>query len=348
MTDEGTDTTPANADTTSTNTSKTPAITRRGALTAGAALGGLALGGVSVLGQSDEQQEQYTYRVTVADLTSGQPFTPPAVAVHESSVEVFSVGDPANEPVQEIAENGNLEPLTTLIANTAEVRAAAVGESPLVPKRDPGETGLPYYTTLELTAESSAGWLTFLSMLIGTNDGFVGLDTVPLPDELNESYTYYANGYDAGTEQNTELFEDMVPAAQSLILGTEGGGTTESDPEIAEDDVIRPHPGITGDGDLPAEVYDWDEPAGLVQVERIETPTPETPTETPGNETVTGTPGNETVTGTPGNETVTGTPGNETVTGTPGNETVTGTPTETATGTPTETAANETATETES
>jgi hypothetical protein len=106
-------------------------------------------------------------------------------------------------------------------------------------------------------------------MLIATNDGIVGLDTVPLPERVNASRTYYANGYDVGTEQNTERFADLVPPARTLILGEGEGGTTESDPDLAEDGVIRPHPGIAGIGDLDPAVYGWREPAGYLQVERL-------------------------------------------------------------------------------
>ena len=106
-------------------------------------------------------------------------------------------------------------------------------------------------------------------MLVATNDGIVGLDTVPLPQRVNESRTYFANGYDVGTEQNTEMFADLVPPAKTLILGGEPEGTGESNPDIAEDDVITPHPGIQGVGNLPPSVYDWSEPAALVQVERV-------------------------------------------------------------------------------
>jgi hypothetical protein len=207
--------------------------------------------------------------VTVANNTRGQPFTPPAVAAHRSSVEVFSVGEPANEPTRQIAENGNLGPLVDLIANTNAIRDAAVGDAPLVPQGDPGNSGNPYYTTLTLSTDASARFLTFVSMLVATNDGIVGLDTVPLPRDVNESRTYFANGYDVGTEQNTELFADLVPPAKTLILGGQPEGTTESNPDIAEDDVIAPHPGIEGVGNLPRSVYDWSEPAALVQVERV-------------------------------------------------------------------------------
>jgi hypothetical protein len=167
-------------------------------------------------------------------------------------------------------------------------------------------------------------------MLIGTNDGIVGLDTVELPTAVNESKTLYANGYDVGTEQNTEVFADMVPPAKTLIVGGEPEGTTESDPAIAEDDVIRPHTGIQGVGDMDPAVYDWREPAALVQVERIDGEGPpetpgETPEETPAEETPGETPEEET----PEAETPGETPEEETPGETPGlNET--GTPEEPA------------------
>lgn len=254
-----------------TDDNSKPLFTRRRALTlGGVALGGLALGNVPALAQNNGGDGARTYRVTVTNLTRGQPFTPPAVALHRPSVEVFSVGDPANEATQQIAENGNLEPLSTLISETNEIRGSAVGEGPLVPEDDPGQTGLPYFRELQVSADASATQLTFISMLIATNDGIVGLDTVDLPTEVNESKTLYANGYDVGTEQNTELFADMVPPAKTLIIGGEPEGTDQSNPDIAEDDVIRPHAGIQGVGNLPPSVYDWREPAAMVQVERVE------------------------------------------------------------------------------
>jgi hypothetical protein len=259
-------------------------ITRRSALV----LGGLGLGGTALRtgamaksqdeGNGDDENGDGNgngdgmrqYRVTVANNTPGQPFTPPAVAAHRSSVEVFSVGDEANEPTRQVAENGNLGPLAELIEDTDAIRGAAVGEQPLVPQADPAGTDFPYYTTLHLSADASATHLTFLSMLIATNDGIVGLDTVPLPERVNASRTYYANGYDVGTEQNTELFADIVPPAKTLILGGEPEGTTESDEEIQEDSVITPHPGMRGVGNLPPSVYDWSEPAAMLQVERVD------------------------------------------------------------------------------
>jgi hypothetical protein len=272
-------------------------LSRRSTLgIAGATLGGLALGGLGVAaqenggngeengngngnGNGDDGGENASrrYRVTVANLTDGQSFTPPAVAAHRPSVEVFSVGEPANEAVQQIAENGNLAPLLELVESSSDIRGAVVGPRndegdpvPLVPQADPGETGLPWFATLHLDADASAGYLSFISMLIATNDGFTGLDTVPLPTAVNESRTYYANAYDAGTEMNTERFADLVPPAQALSgIDWEGEGTGMSNPDLAEDGVITPHPGIQGVGDLDPALFDWDEPVALVQVERL-------------------------------------------------------------------------------
>jgi hypothetical protein len=257
-----------------TDDSRLPTSRRTFLAAAGTAVGGLALGGTAFAQQGDggasSSNEPRQYRVTVTNLTSYQPFTPAAVAAHRGSVEVFSVGDEANEPTKEIAENGNLGPLVDLVEATDAIRGAAVGDGPLVPKADPGDTGRPYFQELHLEADPSARFLTFISMLIATNDGFVGLDTVPLPQTVNGSVTYYAQGYDAGTEVNTENFEDLVPPAQTLTgeerEGISGRGT--SHPDLAEGGVITPHPGITGVGDVP-EKFDWDEPAASVVVERI-------------------------------------------------------------------------------
>jgi hypothetical protein len=256
-------------------------MTRRTALGAtGAVLGGLALGGTAMAqqgqGQGNGAGGARTYRVTVTNLTSGQPFTPPAVALHRPSVELFSVGEPANEAVKEVAENGNLGPLLDLAESSGDVRGAGVfavdGEpTPLVPEADPGDTGLPYFGAVEVSADASATHLSLVAMLIATNDGFVGLDTVALPEAVNESTTRYAASYDAGTEENTETFSDMVPPAQALIRGeVTVEGTDQSDPDLATDGVITPHPGIAGDADLSLDPYDWTDPAAVVHVERID------------------------------------------------------------------------------
>ncbi|ELZ78315.1 hypothetical protein C455_11548 [Haloferax larsenii JCM 13917] len=260
-------------------TDTTPRTTRRtvlGLTGAGIAtalagcLGETAIPAQSSNGNGNGGQSARTYRVTVANLTRGQPFTPPAVVAHKASIELFAVGDPASDEIREVAENGNLEPLGELAESATDVRGVAIGATPLVPTELSASEMFPDSTTLELETDASGAFLSFVSMLIGTNDGFTGLDTVPLPDRVNESRSYFASSFDAGTETNTEMYEDMVPPAQALY-GIDGGvdGTGMSNPDLAEDGVITPHSGIVGDGDLDPAIYGWDDPAALVQVERI-------------------------------------------------------------------------------
>src|ERR671918_1368727 len=48
-----------------------------------------------------------TYEITITNLTSGQPLTPPVVATHRRAYDAFDVGGAASVGVQQIAENGN-------------------------------------------------------------------------------------------------------------------------------------------------------------------------------------------------------------------------------------------------
>ena len=57
-----------------------------------------------------------TYTVTITNLTTGQPFTPPLAATHRKPVSMFTVGEPASFGLKEIAENGNLEPMAERLA----------------------------------------------------------------------------------------------------------------------------------------------------------------------------------------------------------------------------------------
>ncbi len=210
-----------------------------------------------------------TYRVTVANETRGQPFLAPVVAAHGASAGLFSVGERAGERVRRVAGSPDPGPLCEAAETGDEFGGVAVGDASLVPRDDPADTGRPHRASLRLSADADAGFLTVVSTLIATNDGIVGLDTVPLPDAVGEPRTYFANGYDLGTERNTERFADLLPAAKTLILGGRPEGTVGNDPEIAEDRVVTPHRGILGVGDLPPVVYDWVDPAALVRVERL-------------------------------------------------------------------------------
>ncbi|MEM9035507.1 MAG: spondin domain-containing protein [Actinomycetota bacterium] len=198
------------------------------------------------------------YSITFRNETSGQYLTPPNVVLHDRSADVWSRRAPASPGVQAVAENGGVPVLAAEIAGAVD--DAGLGDSTV------GGDG-PLAPGAEVTFElgSSERQLSIVSMLICTNDGFAGLDSRNIGRlDVGESSSFNLRGYDAGTEINTELRADLVPAP---FCG-EGDGSTESNPELAEDNVIRRHRGIQGVGDLGPE-FDWNNPVASVTITRI-------------------------------------------------------------------------------
>ena len=212
-----------------------------------------------------------TYRVTITNLTSGQPLTPPVVSIHRGRNEIFSVGDNASLGVQEIAENGNNTPLIrALRSNRRGSRVLQAGKGPLVPEGKPGAQMFPDSVTFTVRAPRGARNLSFASMLICTNDGFTGVNSLALPRSVGRSVLATSAGYDARTEQNTEDFADIVPPCQALIGVSSGEpGTASTNPALAEGGVIARHEGIRGGADLVAATHGWTDPVARIRVRAI-------------------------------------------------------------------------------
>ena len=213
-----------------------------------------------------------TYSVTIEDLTTGQPLTPPVVATHRGKHQLFRVGQPASVGIREIAENGNNAPLLAFLDADPFRRIAdfkQAGDGPLVPKGKPGAGMFPDRVTFTMRATRHARYLSFASMLICTNDGFTGVNSLRLPRKTGREVVAETNGYDAHTERNTEDFADIVPPCQSLIGVSSGeAGTGVSDPDLAEGGVIAHHSGIRGGADLDPSVHGWRDPVARISVER--------------------------------------------------------------------------------
>jgi Spondin_N len=232
-----------------------------------AAVSAMALIAVSPAAATDATE----YQVTITNLTGGQPLTPPAVATHRRPLDVFKVGAPASFGVKEIAENGNLGPLLDAFAASPFVSASLEAPGgPLVPDGLPGSAMFDDTTSFTIAASHGANYLSFVSMLICTNDGFTGVSGLRLPKHVGESVTVLTNSYDAGTEINTEDFADMVPPCQGLVGVSSGEpGTGTSNPALAEGGVIHMHPGIAGIADLIPAVHGWTDPVASLTVEAI-------------------------------------------------------------------------------
>ena len=228
---------------------------RKSALAVAATMAVAAVALVAVAASPAAGQQTVTYNVTIENLTSGQPFTPPVVAAHTSGMDVFEVGQAASAEVQAIAENGNNDPLVALLGGSAAVLDSASGTAPV----KPGESAT-------ITVAAPAGsLLSVVFMLICTNDGFSGVDSMTLPASGSESVD--ANAYDAGTENNTEDFADIVPPCQDLIGVSSGdAGTGETNPALAEGGVIAAHSGIQGGTDLTVSDHGWTDPVARITV----------------------------------------------------------------------------------
>ena len=208
-----------------------------------------------------------TYEVTITNLTQGQPITPPLLVTHAKDAGFFTVGEMASNEIQQLAENGNAVPLVEMLEDKSGIVDIVQGDAPLVPANDPGETGLSYKQTFEVSTAGNQRYLSFASMLVCTNDGFTGIDSVKLPIKQK---TIYAKAFDARTEMNTEDFADMVPPCQ-VAIGVSSGedGTGSTNPALAESGVIIPHPGIMGGEDLLKDVHAWSNPVVKIDIVRI-------------------------------------------------------------------------------
>jgi hypothetical protein len=227
---------------------------------------GLAL--TFLMPETARSESGKTYKVTITNLTAGQPLTPPILVTHTNRTRIFSVGEAASEGIRQIAENGNGTALLQALGEDTEVHEVVTGSAPLVPANNPGNTGFGSSETFTITTHGNARHLSYASMLICTNDGFTGLDSIRLP---NNKITVYTAGYDARTEANTEGFADIVPPCQGLIgVSSDDPGTGMSNPLLAEDGIVIPHAGINGGADLLPEVHNWSGPVTKIEIERVD------------------------------------------------------------------------------
>ena len=173
----------------------------------------IALSGCS---DSASTPKKYTYSVKLTNLTAAQPMAPLLL----SSESLYSVGQSASLGLETLAESGD---------NSALLNEYSVGGNALV---KPAEND-------SVTIETKEQKLSLVSMLVNTNDGFVGLNNYDVSSlDLDSSVTINLSVYDAGTEENSETTES-VPG-----LGGEGMNTTR---ESA--DIVRGHSGVISSED---------------------------------------------------------------------------------------------------
>jgi len=197
-----------------------------------------------------------TYRVTVENLTENQTITPAVVASHEPSFRVFKRNQPASYGLAQLSENGGVPVLVDELSNEPKVADVAVaGDAPIAP----GGSA----STL-ITTALRADRISVVAMLICTNDGFAGVSNAKARSH-GGALTAYGRAFDAGSEINTQDFDDLVPPCS----GIPGTGTGMSNPALAENGTVQGHSGIADRGDLTPEANGWEDPAIKVTIERV-------------------------------------------------------------------------------
>lgn len=233
----------------------------------------ILLAGLSLLFVTVPAKAQL-YQVKVTDLTGGSTFTAIVVATHREGVKLFTLGQPASVPLEEIAEGGLISDMETMLRNDKSVFRVTdnsdnngLGPTPFL---QPGQT-----TTIMIRARGPYDHLSLVSMLLPTNDAFFALNDVPLPGGEHSEHgveghrgertvTYYAPAYDAGTEQDDELCTD--------IPGPQCGGAGEGyDPSrTGAPNFVFVHAGIHGIGNIPDwSTHDWRNPVAKIQITEV-------------------------------------------------------------------------------
>ena len=192
--------------------------------------------------------EAGSFQVTFYNNTAGQLMTPPVVALHDPSVHLFQVGETATDAIQVIAEMGNNAPLVEFAVNNPAVVSAAgvAGDGPF----GPGQS-----VSLNLTTTESGQVFSAVNMLICTNDGISGVDSVALPSGT-DPVVIRALPYDAGTRVNQDNSYSFFPPpcrtnADGVLIDVDEA-PLES-PRLA----IGPHAGQSGTANTPAG-QNWD------------------------------------------------------------------------------------------
>lgn len=185
------------------------------------------------------------YEVTVTNMTRGQVFTPVLIATHKKGVHLFTPGEPASNELAQLAEGGDVNPLADFLETMpGKIGSIAISEG--------GPFAAGESVSVLVPAVRKFKRISLASMLAVTNDGFIGLDSVPAWQSVHTSPVY-----DAGTEINDE--------SAANIPGKGGEGYNPEDGES----FVHIHAGIHGTGDLVPFELDWKNPAARITFELV-------------------------------------------------------------------------------
>jgi hypothetical protein len=205
--------------------------------------------------------------ISITNLTHGSHFTPLLVSAHPASSHLFEVGTAASANLQAMAEGGNTSGLITDLNGIS----ADVTDNPVGDLMAPGQS-----VSFDMMTAMDNTNLSIVAMVLPTNDGFVGLDSMVIPTTPG-TYTYFLNAYDAGTEVNDEIINGGgAPGAAGIPadpLGAGGMGATGVT-NSENNETVHVHRGVIGDtdatggkSDLDSRVHRWLNPVAKLVIE---------------------------------------------------------------------------------
>ena len=196
---------------------------------------------------------QYEFKVTALNLTNAQPLSPLGAALHTTG-QFWTIGEMASEELEKLAEGGDNSGLLGL----SVVNASASSDAPL----GPGSMTELMLTTTSLTDQK----ISLISMMVNTNDGFTGLNSIDVSQMAVGDYAKMnTRAYDSGTEANSESSGSMPGPAD----GGEGFNALRDDI-----DKVAMHPGVVSNDDglstsvLTSE-HKFDNPLMAVTITRV-------------------------------------------------------------------------------
>jgi len=207
-----------------------------------------------------------TLSVTITNLTRGINFTPVLVAAHPTASALFTEGQAASANLQAMAEGGDISGLQTALTTAG----ASIG-NPAAGLLAPGAS-ITSATTFLGGAGTTNPALSVVAMMLPTNDGFIGLNSITIPTTPG-TYTYFVNAYDAGTEANDEIVGGGTPGTSGFPvpapIGSGTGGT--GIPGAVAEGYAHIHRGVLGDtnsvgglSDIDSTVHRWLNPVARV------------------------------------------------------------------------------------
>ena len=200
---------------------------------------------------ADENDEEMMVDVAITNLTRGQIMSPVFVARHDGNAgPLYTLGERSSSAMAKMAEDADASGLMDAwdpddSEGVSEARVVALNNGPI----PPGET-----VKMSFDIDDGRKYLSFASMLVSTNDAFIGANAL----DVSKSRSMMLSAYDSGSEANSE---DCA-----YIPGPPCGNHAHD--RARPEGFVHVHAGIhgTGESDLDPATHDWRDPVARLSI----------------------------------------------------------------------------------